>query len=228
LDGRARLDLLPEGTILRLGPETRFTLSILGEDPNDPFASLLLEAGRLWVILTGGSLNVETGLGIASVRGSFLGVSFDPGMQQMVATCLEGICSLWNEAGTVNLRTGQAAEITGTGQPPSPVRPYTDDEVTEWRENNPEAVDIELPVYPSPTPSPLGWTITNNCEESYQFVFTGVETLELIVEAGQTITGELPRGKYLLAHTPVDDGYASESEIKEEANDFSITICSSE
>ncbi|MRR31056.1 hypothetical protein EG834_12205, partial [bacterium] len=77
-NSRARLDLTPDGTIIRIGPNTLFTLEELGTDPANPSAKLRLDFGQLWIILNGGSLEVESDYGDAAVRGSYMSVAFDP------------------------------------------------------------------------------------------------------------------------------------------------------
>lgn len=148
--GRARLDLAPDGTIVRVGPTSEFTLAELNDDIQTPLTRLKLAAGQLWIILNGGELNVETEVGIASVRGSFMGVTFEPVTQFMTATCLEGTCSLANDLGATDLTGGQASDIPGPGMPPSPARDMTGAEYRDWLENNPEAASL-----PIVTPTPL-------------------------------------------------------------------------
>ncbi|MBM3152798.1 MAG: FecR domain-containing protein, partial [Chloroflexi bacterium] len=86
-ESSAQLDLMPDGAILRLGPGTEFTLTELAEGDDDFFARLQMEAGKLWIILTGGELEVETASGTASVRGSLLGIYFFPDIPLLTATC---------------------------------------------------------------------------------------------------------------------------------------------
>ncbi|MBM3151763.1 MAG: hypothetical protein FJZ96_06090 [Chloroflexi bacterium] len=150
--GRARLDLMPDATLVRLGPSTQFTLSELFLDDDEPLTRLELVAGQVWVILTGGELQVDTDLGSASVRGSYMSVSYDPQAMVMTVTCLEGECYLANDAGTTPLTGGQSSEITAAGQPPSDARPMTGEEYDQWRENCPEAGEDLLPP-PIPTAS---------------------------------------------------------------------------
>ncbi|MBT3320729.1 MAG: hypothetical protein HN392_00415 [Anaerolineae bacterium] len=59
-NGRARIDLLPEGTIIRLAPNSSFTLEELSEDPSSPFTRLNLLSGEIWIILFGGELETKT------------------------------------------------------------------------------------------------------------------------------------------------------------------------
>jgi len=140
-DSKVRLDLT-EGTIIRLAPQSEFTLTELNDDPAQPLTRLSLAAGQLWVILSNGELEVETPLGAATVRGSYLGVNFDPDQNTLRVTCLEGHCNLSNNAGATALTDGQAAEVTSGNTPPSPVRLMTATEIQEWRQEIPEAQTI--------------------------------------------------------------------------------------
>jgi hypothetical protein len=147
-ESKVRLDLT-EGTILRLAPQSEFTLAELNEAAAQPLTRLSLAAGQLWVILSRGELNVETPVGTATVRGSYLGVSFDPGQNMLTATCLEGHCDLSNNAGATALTDGQAAEVIGKNAPPSAARSMTAVEIQEWRQEIPEA----QAVLAMPTPA---------------------------------------------------------------------------
>lgn len=128
----AQLDFLPGGTILRLGPNTIFTLTELSDESEDFFSRLRLEFGQLWIILTGGDMEIETEVGTAAVRGSLMGVYYTATSQIMTATCLEGDCSLENASGTSEFTAGQAADIPGANQAPSPARDMTDQEFEDW------------------------------------------------------------------------------------------------
>ena len=157
--GRARLDL-SSGTLIRVAPASLFTL-----ESNQPVAGGLdtrfkLEFGRLWIILNGGSAEVETPSGVASVRGSYLMVEVlpDGGVQ---ITCLEGDCILGNGAGSANLTAGQTAIITNFSTPPVTGK-MTDEDVAAWLAANPEATQVVVPLTPTaaseeptntPTPS---------------------------------------------------------------------------
>jgi hypothetical protein len=160
-----RLDLT-EGTIVRLAPNSQFTLTELTPDVAAPSTRLSLMAGQVFVILLGGSLEVATPVGAATVRGSYLGVAFDPATNHLTATCLEGACALKNDLGSTPLTDGQAAEITGTDQPPSPPRPMRPEEFQQWTTISPEARQLSpdgtpgVPGAPppggSPGPQPFG------------------------------------------------------------------------
>lgn len=139
--GRTRLDLAPGGTIIRLAPNTHFTVSKLGEESGNPFTKLELFFGQLYIILSGGQLDVQTPSGVASVRGSMMSVSYDPDENIMTVTCLEGHCSLRTENGIIELVAGQAADIIKGILSRGP-RDLTDGEIYGWLENAPELKDF--------------------------------------------------------------------------------------
>ena len=75
-DGRARLDL-STGTIVRVTPNSLFTLAVKNPDPANLWVRFQLSVGQLFIILRGGSVEVETPYGVATVRGSFMSVFID-------------------------------------------------------------------------------------------------------------------------------------------------------
>jgi hypothetical protein len=145
-DGRVRLDL-STGTIIRVGPSSSFTLTANEEMNGGLFTRIKLEAGKLFVILSGGSAEVETPSGIASVRGSYMKVEVDPETLDIYITCLEGDCSASNPAGTINFSNGQRTilyhrdPVTGNWNAPN-AEPMTPEEFQEWLDENPEAREI--------------------------------------------------------------------------------------
>ncbi len=220
-DSRARFDLQPDGTIVRLGPNSSFEVAAL--DEKDAFSRLKLAFGELWIILNGGALEVESGSGQAGVRGSYLGLILSPDSGSLKALCLEGFCTLANALGAVELTSGQAAEIPAPGQPPSAPRPMSADEFRQWREASPEAdsllrpqnppgtgeptdgsprpVETGTPVNPPPQPpdsSSLSSTynLENTCQEVWHWKFEGPTTIEFDVAPGESASGTLPPGDY--------------------------------
>jgi hypothetical protein len=92
-DGRVRLDL-STGTIIRVAPASLFTL-ILNEPAEESLkTSLELLLGKIFIILNGGSMEVQTPSGTAAVRGSYMSVEYNPPSGGTRITCLEGNCSL--------------------------------------------------------------------------------------------------------------------------------------
>ena len=184
-DGRARLDL-STGTIIRVGPSSIFTLVSNDEADGSLFTKIKLEVGKVFIILNGGSAEVETPSGIASVRGSYMKVEVDPETFDIYVTCLEGDCSASNPAGSVDFSDGQKVilfhrdPVTGNWTPPN-VEPMTPDEFDEWLEENPEArglfdqamATLTALVPPTDTPIP---TVTPT--------LTASPTLETVVPDG--------------------------------------------
>ena len=158
-DGRARLDF-SDGTILRVGPSSHFILNSMQSNQNGTDTKISLDAGSLWILLSTGSLEVETPSGLASVRGSYLHVEILEDNKVRI-TCLEGDCTLGNGAGTVNLVAGQAAVVVNANEAPQ-MENMTEEDFNQWLEINPEATVIipdvtatqESLVTPSPTPQP--------------------------------------------------------------------------
>lgn len=120
-DGHARMDLKPEGTIVRVGPNSSFLIPQITEENGQPKTTIQLLFGKMYILLNGGSLDVKTASGTASVRGSLLGVEYYPGQNAIKATCFEGHCALENEQGNeVELDEGESSYIEGDNAPTEP------------------------------------------------------------------------------------------------------------
>lgn len=133
-DGRVRLNL-SSGTIIRVAPSSLFILTSNDEVEGGLATKIKLELGRIFIILKGGSTEVETPSGVASVRGSYMMVT------DGLVTCLEGDCSVTTPAGTVNFTTGQRVVFTycETDCILPEVENMTAEEYQEWLDANPEA-----------------------------------------------------------------------------------------
>jgi len=139
---RAEISLSPEGTMLRIGPNTLFTFEETVQVQESFFTRLFLAVGQIWISLSGGQMEVESPSGLASVRGSHMSVLFDPELQSMTVTCLEGSCSISNDLGISFLTDGQASEIVAENLPPNPPREMTEEEFQDWEQFSPESLDI--------------------------------------------------------------------------------------
>ena len=148
-DGRVRLNL-STGTIVRVAPASLFTLVSNKQSDEGLKTHLELTLGKLFIILNGGSMDVDTPTGTAAVRGSYMSVSYNPTTGEVRVTCLEGHCSLASTGGSVDITAGQTAVITGFGLPPE-VGEMSDQDIQEWLNNNPEA-KLVLPI---PTEEPI-------------------------------------------------------------------------
>src|SRR4030066_375291 len=85
---RARLDL-STGSIVRLGQNTIFSLDPPTASSGGVLSRIELQVGRVWIILKGGSLDVNTPSGLASVRGSYMSVWVEPITNRITVCCLE-------------------------------------------------------------------------------------------------------------------------------------------
>ncbi|HLF03360.1 MAG TPA: LysM peptidoglycan-binding domain-containing protein, partial [Anaerolineales bacterium] len=139
---RARIDL-SQGTVVRLAADSVFTVEALTDSADGPFALVKLELGKLWVSLTGGSVQVITPVGVASVRGSFAIFEYDPGSPDtpdddvLVLDCLEGTCNL--QSGGISQEVGnlQRLQLSDGGQNVVRVE-LTGADVDDFIANNPE------------------------------------------------------------------------------------------
>lgn len=160
----ARIDF-DRGAINRLAPNTWLTIVALPEAKNEPLARIHLAAGKLWVTLTNGGIEVETPAGVAAVRGSYAEFEYWPGDPNnpaddvMVVRCLEGVCGvLGKNAKLVVLGNLELVTLTTNNQPPS--RAFLGPEaVAEFVRNNPEsaglAPTLTAAAQPSATLSPM-------------------------------------------------------------------------
>ncbi len=160
-ESKTRIDF-SEGAIVRLGENSFFTIDANTGAGGDPFTSFSLEVGKLWASLTGGSLEVTTPIGVATVRGSYAFFEYIPGdpndLSDDVLTlkCLEGSCRAENQ--TVDERLGNLEQIVLTGGG----RQFTRDRlgfdaVEDFVNNNPEvgqALVATLIAAPPPTDTP--------------------------------------------------------------------------
>jgi len=195
-DSRAKLDISPDRTVIRVAANTTFQLVALSPEPTDPVTKFFLETGKFFVRVTkalgGGSFEVETPSGVATVRGSLMSAGYSRDTGQLVVTCLEGNCRLTGTSGKfTDLTEGEASEIAGPGQDPSPARLMTLVELDEWAIEFPETlaiVDRLKRLLPTPTPSGGG---LNACDHPYFPMRTGA-TWTYSTEGGPmtwTVTG---------------------------------------
>ena len=135
-DGYTRIDL-SSGSIIRMAPLSHFTLVSNQPKKDSLFTQITLELGQLWVVLNGGSVEIETPSGVAAVRGSYMMVKIDPETQEVLITCLEGLCQLENEMGIVQLFNGQRAKLFPTILPE--IEEMRERDFAEWLVFVPEA-----------------------------------------------------------------------------------------
>jgi len=160
-EARARIDI-SDGTILRLGDNTEFKLTDLSGEPTNPVTTFVLDAGKVWVMVTqalgGGSFEIQTPVGSATVRGSLMSVEYHPLNGQMIVSCLDGECELTATSGqSTDLQAGEQAEIPSTDQDPTPPQPLDAEQLADWAGEFPEAAEFvaAAEVGPEPTETPV-------------------------------------------------------------------------
>jgi len=191
---RAELQLSPEETLVRVGAHSQFVLKERFQEEEKTTLRLLL--GKLWVILRGGTLDVETSSGTAAVRGSLMSVAYNPETGQMTVTCLEGHCALSNDLGSVDLVGGQAASISALGQPPTPPRQIYPNELQGWLDMAADVASQYIPPTPTPVPNYIVYHLYNACSEVWHWRFFGPKPVTLDIPPGKTAVGTLVGGTY--------------------------------
>jgi len=139
----ARLDL-PSGTIIRVAPSSMFTLEVNKPTSNGLTTTLNLTLGQIFIILKSGSLDVTVPSGVASVRGSFMSALIYPTSSKVFVECLEGHCSVNNNAGNVDLTNGQKGVLVYTGNGADQLPQLTvmnQNDYASWLAISPESTD---------------------------------------------------------------------------------------
>jgi hypothetical protein len=163
-DGRARLDL-SSGTIVRVAPSSLFTLTSNEEVEGGLATKIKLDLGQVFIILNGGSAEVETPSGVASVRGSIIQVGVDPVTGDVVAYCVEGDCTAGNGAGSVDFSLGQKVVLyySETGEWTLPIfEEMTPEEIQKILDENPDLLELLTELFNQqnppepPPPAPPG------------------------------------------------------------------------
>jgi len=145
-ESRARLDL-STGSIVRLGQRTIFSLDTPAADSGGVLSRIELQAGRVWVILKGGSLDVNTPGGLASVRGSYMSVWVETPSNRITVCCLEGYCRFENPGGSVEMTSGQKIVSSDPNIAPA-IQGMDQTDFQTWINNSPESLPIVTQIYP--------------------------------------------------------------------------------
>ncbi len=138
---KARLDF-SDGAIVRIGPSSSFVVQDISGPEGDVLTRLKIEFGKIWVSLTSGTVEVETPIGTASVRGSYAVFEYDPGNPDdptddvLIVSCIEGDCGLKNDS--VDEDAGNLEQITLKGDGELTLEVLTGDDVEEFIKDNPE------------------------------------------------------------------------------------------
>ena len=158
-NGRALLQLT-EGTKIRVAPNTTFTFNVLNPYLDSLLTAIQLTQGKVWVLLVGGQLDVQTPIGVAQAQTAYLSAEYDATQQTLLVTCLQGTCSLGDKFVPGGNRVLQTrTQVTGPN-------PMTLSDYGDWGSNVPEATQLAslatesvvqgsatLPAAATPSPS---------------------------------------------------------------------------
>jgi hypothetical protein len=188
-ESRVRLDMT-SGAILRLGQNSLFKMEELRPGNEGPLVRLKLEFGKLWISLSGGAVEVETPVGSASVRGSFGVVEYDPSLDVLTLSCLEGRCNAENDTVKEQLGNLEQVRLTRGGQDVTRTQ-LTLDEVRSFTDVNPDqgpGLLSTLLAAPPPTATPATPTPTVEAKGS----ITGTVKIDLNGDSDADDPGEGP------------------------------------
>jgi FecR protein len=132
-----RLDF-SDGTIVRIKETSTFTITSAAQTGN-PLVALTTAVGKLWLILNGQQATVTTPMGVASVRGSMMGMSYNPAMGEIKVTCLETAftCTVTLAGVSYELQPGSMLSAPPYSTPR--IEPIDVGELQEFLRYNPEA-----------------------------------------------------------------------------------------
>ena len=156
--GAATLEL-SEGSIIRVDRATSFELRDLSGDAGSPSTTLGLDLGRVLVfaaqVLGVTGFDVQTPAGVASVRGSYFSVAYDPATASIIVTCLESSdnCTFTAGPNTVTLHNGQSL-IVDQQNFVLRVVDVSYEELQEFLALFPEAAEVLATAFPNGTPTP--------------------------------------------------------------------------
>ncbi|MBL8046399.1 MAG: FecR domain-containing protein, partial [Anaerolineales bacterium] len=188
---RARLDL-SDGAIVRLASNTQ---SVLENAQPDEFGFVLAEMqlllGKIWISLTGGEAQIETPLGVATVRGSFGIVAYDPAVNVMRFDCFEGTCTVTSPVFNGQINPMERVVLNQNNFLRQPIPP---EEVQQFIQDNPESARLVATLTALP---PLAPTFTPTLEA------TPTETATAVAPVAATATLVLPTATGTPTFTPL-------------------------
>lgn len=184
----ARLDF-GGGAIVRLAQNTAITLETLTAAAGSRLPRLALEAGTIWINMSGSPIEVSAPAGTAAAHGAFAAVTNEPGASSaldddvLVLSCFKGPCTFLNETRNEAIGDLQQISIRGGGREIDHSR-LTPADVQAYVETNPEGESLYILLTAS-SPVPTDTPIPTPTE------FLPTETMERI-EATLSPTDTLP------------------------------------
>lgn len=225
----ARLDVLPDATIIRIGPNSTLRLDELAPQDHGVLTRVQLFFGQLWIVLNGGQLDVQTPNGLASVRGSYMSVSFDDQSQRLQVTCLEGHCHVENESGSLDLTNGQKAAWSAGEQLPAQPQPMTAADYGDWRHHVPEAENLIPDILPTQAAPQSTIHLLNTCQDVWVWAFSGSKDWTIEVQPNAEVSQILPPGDFNVRRWWQNDPSLTETIFIPAGSDYySTSSCSTE
>lgn len=131
---KTRLDF-SEGTIVRLGQNTVLTVEELTTSSGNPLTRFQFEVGKLWISLFGGTMEIKTPVGLATVRGSYAVIECTPPPARCTFDVIEGI----GQFGGLNMKDLERVVLLLNG---GGMHSFLDpSDVFDFCQNNPEVCD---------------------------------------------------------------------------------------
>ena len=147
-DSRARVDFA-DRSIVRLDQSSLLTIKAPVAN-TDAFSRALLALGKVWVSVFGGSVEIETPVGVASVRGSFAIVDFNRARNTLTVGCIEGDCRIRTSGRTIQLGNLERVTTNASGQTIERAA-LTAQDVNAFIAENPEATVVARTLTAAPT-----------------------------------------------------------------------------
>jgi hypothetical protein len=139
-EARVRLDI-SDGSIVRLGANAVFTLDYGKKTAEGTTTKLELNLGQIWVILKGGSIDIDTESGVASIRGSYGGLSVSP-TGEVYFTCFEGDMHISLASGVYECQEGTTLTIKGLFDDDPEPGYWTKEQIEAFLNANPEGLEV--------------------------------------------------------------------------------------
>ena len=114
-----RLSMFDDGTAIHIEQYSSLTLLNIGEEEGQPFVSMKLDIGGVYLVPRRGIVYIQTpeGTAFADAPGAVLYVQYSPQTGMGVVSCLEGVCKLSAGGSVTMLSAGQQAALGGSNSP---------------------------------------------------------------------------------------------------------------
>ncbi|MBI3241016.1 MAG: FecR domain-containing protein [Chloroflexi bacterium] len=157
----ARLELA-DSTVFYIGPNSSLTIDRITPLEGFLLIGLQLEAGKIWISVPGGKLEVTSPVGTVTMQGAYGVIEYNPAADVLTLDCITGSCQVANS--TVDEKLGNQEQIVLTEGGKQFTRSRLGFEAVEdFVHNNPETgqfvvatlMAASTPIVVSETPSPV-------------------------------------------------------------------------